>query len=56
MNEKSAKNRPNLSSTAFWDIDFQKIDFDEKARFVIEKVLNYGLWDDIKEVFRYYGF
>lgn len=55
MKPETFNNRPNLSTTAFWDVDFQKIDFDEKARFVIEKVLNFGLWADILEVLQYYG-
>ncbi len=45
----------NLSRTAFWDVDMKSLDYETNARFVIEKVMNYGLWDDIVEVLRYYG-
>ncbi len=48
-------NRPNLSPTAFWDVDMQTLDYEASARFVIEKVMNYGLWADILEILRYYG-
>lgn len=48
-------NRPNLSPTAFWDMDRQTLDHEANARFVIEKVMNYGLWADMLEVLRYYG-
>jgi len=37
---------PNLSKTAFWDMDFDKLDFEKNAVFIMEKVFNYGLWDD----------
>ncbi|WP_168207713.1 hypothetical protein [Spirosoma sp. KCTC 42546] len=43
---------PNLSPTAFWDIDMQSLDYETNARFVIEKVMNYGLWADILEILR----
>lgn len=48
-------NHPNLSPTAFWDVDVQRLDYEANARFVIEKVMNYGLWADILEILRYYG-
>lgn len=47
--------RPNLSKTAFWDVDMQTLDYETNARFVIEKVMNDGLWADIQEVMQYYG-
>lgn len=47
--------KPILSATAFWDVDTQTIDYDKNARFVIEKVMNYGLWTDILEVMTFYG-
>ncbi len=48
-------NVPNLSPTAFWDINVQTLDYEANARFVIEKVMNYGLWAAILEILRYYG-
>ncbi|GAB4029009.1 DUF6922 domain-containing protein [Spirosoma gilvum] len=46
---------PNLSPTAFWDVDMQKLDYEVNAQFIIEKVMNYGLWADILEILHYYG-
>ena len=48
-------NTPAISKTAFWDVDFSKLDFEHRSLFIMEKVLNYGLWSDIVEIFRYYG-
>ncbi|KAA9356682.1 DUF6922 domain-containing protein [Larkinella humicola] len=56
MSSEAPKNRPDISPTAFWDVDFEHLDFEIKSRFVIEKVLNYGLWADITALFHYYGF
>lgn len=46
---------PAISKTAFWDVDFSKLDFEHRSLFVLEKVLNYGLWADVMEAFRFYG-
>ena len=46
----------NLSKTAFWDVDFSRLDYERQSRFILEKVFNYGTWDDFQEVMRYYGF
>ncbi len=46
---------PNLSSTAFWDVTFEEIDFEADSLFVVNKVFNYGLWADIVAVLKYYG-
>lgn len=47
--------KPKLSRTIFWDIDFSKIDYDGKYRFVIERVIERGDLNDWKEIKRYYG-
>lgn len=44
-----------LSPTAFWDVDMQTLDYAKNDRFIIEKVMNYGLWTDIVEIIRVYG-
>ena len=46
---------PGLSKSAFWDVDFDKLDFDKNAVFVMEKVFNYGLWGDYMALIQYYG-
>ena len=45
---------PNLSKTAFWDVDFDSLDPEKNAVFIIKKVFNYGLWNDYKAIMRYY--
>lgn len=46
---------PNFSKTAFWDVDWNTIDFQRDSLLVISKVMNYGPWADIVELFRFYG-
>lgn len=47
--------KPNLTKTAFWDVDWESIDFESDSLFVMGKVMNYGLWADIVEMLRFYG-
>ena len=46
---------PNLSKTAFWDVNFDELDYEKNAVFIIEKVFNYGLWPDYIAITQYYG-
>lgn len=46
---------PNLSRTAFWDVNFDQLDFEKNPAFILEKVFNYGLWSDQVAVIKYYG-
>jgi hypothetical protein len=50
-------NRPSpiFNKRIFWDVDFEKIDYDAKARFVIERIFERGDVDDIRNCRRYYG-
>jgi len=45
----------NLPKQLFWDVDFKNLDYDKRKVFVIGRVLNYGMWEDIREVFERYG-
>ncbi len=47
--------KPNISKRVFWDIDFDTLDYDKDRFFIIDKVMNYGLWDDFLAVMRHYG-
>ena len=49
------KPKPNISKVAFWDVNFDEIDFEKNAIFVIDKVFNFGSFNDQLEVIRYYG-
>lgn len=52
---KQTTTQPTLSSTAFWDVAFDTLDYEADSQFVMNKVFNYGLWTDIIEVLRFYG-
>lgn len=48
-------NIPAISKKAFWDITFTELDFEKSSLFIMEKVFNYGTWNDQVEIMRYYG-
>lgn len=39
----------------FWDVNFETLDYDKKATFVIERVFELGDVEDIRQCRRYYG-
>lgn len=45
----------NLSQVIFWDTDYAKINWDDKARYVIERVLMYGTVADWRAIQQRYG-
>jgi hypothetical protein len=45
----------HISKKAFWDIDFTTLDPERSALFIMQKVFNYGPWDDQIALLRYYG-
>ncbi len=45
----------HLSKVIFWDTDYNNINWQEKARFVISRVLMYGTIDDWHVIKSYYG-
>jgi hypothetical protein len=53
MNTK--KTIPTLHRRIFWDIDFDKLDYDLRASFIIERVFVRGDVEDIRQCRRYYG-
>jgi hypothetical protein len=50
-----SKAKPVFNKRIFWDVDFEKLDYDKKANFVIERVFERGDVDDIRQCRRYYG-
>ncbi|MCC7317679.1 MAG: hypothetical protein IT219_04060 [Bacteroidales bacterium] len=44
-----------LSRVLFWDTDYDAIDWDGKARYVIERVVTYGTMADWRAIQSYYG-
>ena len=49
------KQPPVLSRVLFWETDYDKIDWDGKARYVIERVVMYGFVEDWRAIQKYYG-
>ncbi len=47
--------KPDINKALFWDVDCDNINYKEHARFVIERVLTRGNFDDWQELKRYYG-
>jgi hypothetical protein len=53
MSEK--KDKPKFEKRIFWDVDFEALDYDKRASFVIERVFERGDVEDIRQCRRYYG-
>jgi hypothetical protein len=49
------KQKPVFDKRIFWDVDFDRLDYDEKDTFVIERVFERGDVEDIRNCRRYYG-
>ncbi len=49
------KPKPVLAKRIFWDVNFERIDYDAKASWVIERVFSRGDVEDIRQYRRYYG-
>lgn len=49
------KNKPNISSRAFWDVDFETIDFEASQNWVILKVCLSEKETDFDEIIKFYG-
>jgi len=49
------KAKPIFNKRIFWDVNFEKIDYDTKANWVICRVFERGDVDDIRQCRRYYS-
>ena len=49
------KTKPIFNKRIFWDVNFEQMDLDLRATFVIERVFERGDVDDIRQCRRYYG-
>lgn len=47
--------KPIFNKRIFWDVVFENIDYDVRANFVIERVIERGDVPDIRNCFKYYG-
>lgn len=46
---------PDLPKKLFWDTDFEKIDWNQNAPYIVLRVLQRGSWKDFKNTLEYYG-
>jgi len=47
--------KPEISQKAFWDVRFSEIDFEKNSSHVMEKIFNYGTWNDQVAIMKFYG-
>ena len=47
--------KPYDNKRIFWDVDSEKLDFEKKASFIIERVFERGDVEDIRMCRRFYG-
>ena len=52
---QSPSDKPVFQKRIFWDVDFDNLDYDKKASFIIERVFERGDVEDIRQCRRYYG-
>ncbi|MDR2835263.1 MAG: hypothetical protein LBV69_03560 [Bacteroidales bacterium] len=45
----------NFSGNLFWDTDPNDIDIEKHAKLIINRVLDYGMWEDWLFIRKYYG-
>ena len=50
------RHRPEISKKAFWDTRFDDLDFQHHQNAIIIKVFEYGKWEDMLAITRYYGY
>ena len=55
--DKSAleKKKPALSKYLFWDININKLNYESRASFILERVFTMGMLEDERKVNEYYG-
>lgn len=44
-----------FSKNLFWDVDASQLSMDESAKYIIQRVLEYGQMDDWRLINHYYG-
>ena len=49
------RSSPELSKYLFWDIDIGKLNYEDRAPFVLERVFTMGMQEDEWKVNEYYG-
>ncbi len=45
----------SLEKQIFWDSTVSDLDMETHAEYIIPRVMDYGMWEDVKFILRYYG-
>jgi hypothetical protein len=48
-------NKPILSKQAFWDVDMDKIDYENDVLNILERLIYRGTWEDFLAIRNFYG-
>jgi hypothetical protein len=46
---------PKISKKAFWNVRFEEINYEKNSLDVMERVFNYGTWNDQVAIMKFYG-
>lgn len=49
------KKLPQTFQRILWSYDIDRMDIKEDKREIVTKVLNYGTWDDLKLLYKFYS-
>jgi len=49
------KRFPVFARCLFWDVDFDKLDYEGDSTFIVERVFSWGDIPDVQQARRYYG-
>ncbi|MBL7789176.1 MAG: hypothetical protein JNL75_05010 [Chitinophagales bacterium] len=55
MEKHEKPDKPYDNPRIFWDVDYTQLDYELRARFIIERVFERGDVQDIRNCRRYYG-
>jgi hypothetical protein len=55
LKQNAEINMSLFSSHLFWDVDIAKIDMSRNKKWLIQRVLEYGLLNDWQIIYKYYG-
>ena len=55
MDKNNENKIPTFSPNLFWDINVDELDMHRNKSFIVNRVLDYGQWEDWKTILHYYG-
>jgi hypothetical protein len=55
MKNDSKKIKESLRPVLFWDMDYNELDFDQHAAFIIIRVMEHGTKEEVRAIWNYFG-